>query len=474
MSNLWALKALGSVTFQILERVYAVLLILLILFLGLAGRGGDIFQINHYSRIEILLFYPTLALSAFLLFKEHRKLLLAIALLWGLLLLDSFVNFFGVFPWSPQAHDHLLSEHVSARWSMFTAMKELRHLLGFTTIFLPFFLLYRERYKTWVFGTFTACIVLNLGVAGIQKFINLDFLSAGSGSALSARRVPGLLEDSGAFACFLTMIVCGLLSSLSFIKMKVSQRLLAMFFTLSLFVLGFLGSGRIFILSTLLCVSLLAVLNVLKMIRYRSFKLGFVTFLTCLLAWFAFDYLSSHHGTYATMSMKSWNLKTLLSIEAWEKNIDFQRTKHILAMWETTKDHFPFGKGLGSFHSFCEAISKKFAWSNVFLDWPSSFYMQMLSELGFAGLCLLFCIACLFINGLLIRKKDAFHYFMLGAFFALLESWLVGIHYIFPSIALCVGFIFAYFYTKLSPSFKSLNAWSWKIACFFLLISLFK
>ena len=439
--------------------VYSVFLILQIISVLIAGRLAIFLGMPHLQDVQKLIFYSTLSLACCLLStKRHRKLLLGIVLLWFLILLHSFANFFQPsLTWLIPLQDYLLADHVSAAWSWGVARTESKHLLGYFTIFLPIFLGVSDKAKRQVLWTFGLCLASNLLVGVVQNMISMQFLTLGSGTAVGAHRIPGLLEDSGAMSVLLAMLTSGLLWVTFFADLKQQHRTSLLALSFSIFLLGLLGCGRLYAVSTLGCFALLSIIKLFHVLFRKFSWVGLGSFGVLVSAWGAFSFISSHYANASLKSIQGYHLGDLFSIRGWEKRIDYQRTKHILAMWENTKARWPIGSGLGSFHSFCENIAKRLHWSGVMLDWPSSFYLQCISELGLAGLLLLNMIGLLFFSTLFAtHQKRPLPFFVLGAFVALLDAWLIGIHYIFPSIALCIGAILAYAWSTAHGSFRQM------------------
>jgi hypothetical protein len=316
---------------------------------------------------------------------------------------------------------------------------------------------------------FGVCLSINLLVAGIQQFLNKDFLSDGSGTAIIAQRVPGLIEDSGAFTTLFAFITLGILW-IAFSK-KVSKTLTVSltFISLLFFAFGILACGRTYILSVIIGMSVLAGI---RLIKNRSIAVFAITTLILAATWSIFYYLSQNVQRYTLQNLSRWKFEDFFSIQGWEQSIDYQRIKSLLAMWENIKSEFPFGSGLGSFHSYCGNLVKKFQWPNVFVDWPASFYLQMVSELGLAGIFVLLSLALLYVNALRKQRSDYFHLFILGSFFAILLAWMIGIHYIFPSIALCLGFMFAYLLSETEGTWKKSLHTFVSLACLSLILSI--
>lgn len=452
MINLWKWQNLSSVLFQICERFYSLILSLVIISALVLTRGSDHFNWPYFAKVQNYLFYSALAFSALMLLKEHRKLIAGIAILWLLIRFHAILNFFPP-PLYDIIHleDHLLSEHVSAMWSLSVTKIESQNFLGYFTIFLPVFLIADLPYRKQIFQTLVFSIVANIVVAGVQSFWNPEFLGGGSGTARLAKRAAGLLEDSGAFSIFLSILTSAFIWVLALAKFKRFQQIYLSLIVLVLLMQGAWSCGRIFIISTFFSIFLLTLYNLFKMLFTKSWRLGIYTLLFCVASIALVSVLSKTHSTNALENLKSWEFVELLSPERWQE-IDYQRIQHMRIMWEATKESFPIGSGLGSFHNFSEKYTKLRNITDVTLDWPSSFYLQMLSELGLTGLLLLLALGFIFANGLYLKKITNTHYFMMGGFFCMLIAWLIGIHYIFSSIALLTGFGLAYFWSKLTKN----------------------
>lgn len=459
--------------FFYLDRLYVLSLCLLILATFLGSRSGLIIMGKPgLEKIQGLFFYSTLFFSILVLLREQKKFIFAIVLLWGLLLLDAFAHYFqpsltGKVP----LQDFLLSDRVSAMWSFELAKTYCKHLLGYFLIFYPLWSVCTSLHRKWVAFVFLGSAAINVFVALIQATYSLNFLSVGANIGPLSDRVPGLLIDSGAFAVFLSMLTGALLWSLMVSKAEKKMFLVQTLILFVLFYIGITSSGRVYFATSAVNIVILALYRIGKLRTLKSsahWVYGILCFAVLLL--FA-SYLFTQNDSIALNKIKNLSLKDFVTIEGLER-VDYQRTKHILAMWDSFQNSFPFGKGLGSFHSLCNNIASKYQWENITLDWPSNFYLQMLSELGIGGLVLLLILFLLFFNNIFSSRRNFFQTIALGAFFSLILSWFIGIHYIFKSSALMLGALLAFLWSKSKVSIQSRILKLYSLVCVFLLCSI--
>ncbi|MEZ4743556.1 MAG: hypothetical protein R3B45_14115 [Bdellovibrionota bacterium] len=157
-------------------------------------------------------------------------------------------------------------------------------------------------------------------------------------------------------------------------------------------------------------------------------------------------------------SIASSNFKSY--IKAWSRGlfeiifhpIDFMalvdriRFGHQSTMWHSFKENPIWGWGLGWFYpnylQYFDLFKNK---AILFSDPPASFYLMFLSDLGLSAIFIFFSFAVIFIFCLKnVFRYDSYDSLLLpsiGAMTSLLACWIIGIHFIFDSIAFLTAFI---------------------------------
>ena len=74
-------------------------------------------------------------------------------------------------------------------------------------------------------------------------------------------------------------------------------------------------------------------------------------------------------------------------------------------MWETIKENFFTGTGLGSFSANFQYQVNKLNLKNIISDIPTNTYFSLVSELGFVGLILIILFSYLFIYYIINYNK---------------------------------------------------------------------
>jgi hypothetical protein len=392
-------------------------------------RANDILSLewadSFLSCYEILLI-GLAAIFSLILFPGFYILFVAIA---GMVLIHAFVSYYTPsLTWSTPLEDYLLSSNVSANWSYERA----RYFIRLVFLHLPSAIVFWKSWNTLdekiqesIRRHLYLLASLLLMVAAIQVFYDKNFLATGSGSAVKVNRAPSLLEDSAAATLFFSILYIYVLFAPT--KKRLPAAKICNFtFLLAIATVGIYGLGRTFVVLALV----FSLLKITTLLIKRSLKFKSFLILTILaLGWIGSQHLEKVQGIQNIS-------KTFEGIKkAAPHLIDRTRYTHIMAsLWGIEKS-LPEGMGFGSFDaltdSFFRSKSYNYRYMNRAHDWPTNFYLQLVVELGIAGLIL---ILLLFIPiAIKILNPKMNRQFVLYTF--VLISWTVGVHFVFRSIA---------------------------------------
>lgn len=445
-----------------LDKLYSGFIITFVLICLTASRLPEIFNITGFPQISTLRYAGGL-LAAFMLLRSSPRTLFYYVLTGFLLYFHAITNHFAPslsLSMDVPILDYILAPGVSAKWSLGVAKSYLEHTLLNALILTP--ILFLNRKKSQRLLKQIACVVLfsilmNVTFIAVQKFWDKSFFTAGSGTALSASRLPGLLEDSGASSIFLLLALSITLQT-SISLTKLFPKALFGILSLGIFYLGLVSQGRIFIAGSIILSTLLILFNLRQLFAKQSFKSVLIgAILLGTVGTLSFTYQASRDTrrvshTFNKIEKLGFNLNAL-------KSIDNTRFIHSLAMLDAYKERPIRGHGLGAFHAINKHYEKKMKVSSA-VDWPTSFYFQMLSELGLAGALILICIFASYTYLLFLyiksKKPTLTHSLAISGLTASLISLTVGIHYVFDSISILFA-IFAissfYLLEEMSPKF---------------------
>ena len=406
----------------------------------------NLFSCLAFIRLPDLISFPILRFILYFLFllgcifglvsiyPVYKKLTLSILFFICSIFIHAFSNFYqpslkpGI-----SVQNYILQENITSDFEM----TQTRLYMMFFVLFLfPsiyfFYSLFSskcsEKYSKVLIISFLSCNILNCLTAFYQGIWNLNFLAQGSGSSVIARRPPGLLDDSG-IASFFFAISGSLFFALFFdkrihFKFKINIFLL---FILNLFS-GILNDSRSFYIGLFGTIFIYFIYKLIYFIINKKYKLLINLFSISILIIFSINFLSKYINMTALTRLKNINnsLDTSNSFFNYYSFIDYQRAAHLQIMWETIKEYFFTGTGLGSFASnfYYQLSILKFNQS-ISLDIPTNTFFAIISELGIVGLLLVLFSFFLYIfyiskdkNNPVLSKK--IHY---QTIFSLIPIW---------------------------------------------------
>jgi len=365
--------------------------------------------------------------------------------------------------------DYMLSPHASANWTFDLAQHYLWHILG--NLCLGSAMIFyggenRPFYERCVYRVLFVGFAVNLLVASVQYFYSFSFMAQGSGSAVSANRFSGLLEDSAAASLFLVFAYSGLL----FYRQDKNWGMASVFkwvIVVFLLFLGAFGSGRLFLICAVLTTVSWATLQLFSAMLGREWRKLLLVLLVVSVVLSSFFYMTGEQFQQDkelafARKFRIVVSETDLSVHGLTRLYRFLikgRSLHMTVMSEATTHYFPTGSGLGTFVANQDNYKAHNHTVKILSDWPSSFYLLMTSEWGVSGFLLIFLILLLLV-GSAVRfvvsrdpassVSDRLTWLSLGALLSLMFSWAVGIHFVFKSIGLLIALILMSLYFSLS------------------------
>ncbi|MFW7378369.1 MAG: hypothetical protein ACOH5I_06165 [Oligoflexus sp.] len=339
--------------------------------------------------------------------------------------------------------DYLLPGNISSNFSFNIAKTYILNIVLASVILIP--LIFDKnvtpQHQNKFFYLLVALYIINIIVVFIQSN-DISFLTKGSGTAVSTRRPPGLLEDSGASTVVLSTFFAGFLSYIIFFKKNAYYWIFALLLPFCAY-LGSFTKGRVYFVAIILSsFSLFLLMLFLKEKNEKKKWLHkgaiFLMLMTSLIAilW-AIPRLYKRRGTTLSLILDD-PLKFL-------QGLDPVRFLHAKTMLAAFTDHPFFGTGLGSFHFVYHMyVDIVFApGDSKFSDLPTNLYLALPSELGLAGIIIITTSLILFVSATVTSLRNSertkLDLFIIGATINLVFCFLVGIHIVFKSAALMVS-----------------------------------
>lgn len=286
------------------------------------------------------------------------------------------------------------------------------------------------------------CLLINLIVIGIQGIFDLTFLAEFSGSAVSAGRAAGLLEDSGASNIIIGALLLGVLSFLFELKGSLLLKGSLFFLWFLAVLVGSYTGGRSFYALIIFGSILVVLLNIgwrLKVNRALITLISFVVVALGLLSLFLIP--GFFQGSWASDSFVADS-----SLVRYFAKIDPIRAVHAAIFTRTIPEFWPLGIGLGGSHKALGIHAAEYEARGLVVigDAPLNFFLALILELGLTGLLILVGI---FVSGVrFLRLKRlgsdwSVHYsawLLIGL--SLFVAFFVGAHLIFKSFGSLLGF----------------------------------
>jgi hypothetical protein len=259
-------------------------LIGLAVFFALCGsRFAQLSGWMWFAPVQLWMFRATLLASLIYLTMTKPRLGFSVLGFWIVLLAHSFANFYWPsLRWGVPVVDYLLHDQVSANYSFDQAKLYIGNFLGWFAAGLAYIRIQRrinhgadfKWYRSPVFVAILSGTLLNVTVLGIQGLYDINFLALASGTAVSAGRAPGLLEDGGASAVVMSSLVAGLFSLMITGRVSLGTRIGFAFVVAAAGYFSSFTAGRVFFLGIALTAGVLFLAGMALVRSSRSLKLA--------------------------------------------------------------------------------------------------------------------------------------------------------------------------------------------------------
>ncbi|MBP6218796.1 MAG: O-antigen ligase family protein [Oligoflexales bacterium] len=360
--------------------------------------------------------------------------------------------------WSTPHQNYNLAPENSASYSYSLAKLYMKNVSMFFFPSLVFFQHMKDSLQTKslskiLLASLSFILIVNIGVALVQGWKDLNFMAAGSGTAVPAGRAAALLEDSGASNAYFAILGSGFFWLANLGPLTWPFRMFTFSLALASILAGKMAAGRLFflvIMGSVLCLSFFA-------IRKKAVKIIPLALLASAALW---KWAPSQIPLIDLMRHADFS-HPIEALNHILLQIDPIRALHIKTMLKAFLLHPLKGTGLGFYYAnYADHLQWALSTGGaVFTDPPSSLYLMLLSELGLVGAAL---ILALFLGlGMLLRdlskpqedKDNAWPNFCLGAVIALLLVWNSGIPVLFTSIGALAGLLLASLFLLVQASF---------------------
>ncbi|MBM3751986.1 MAG: hypothetical protein FJW21_12530 [Acidimicrobiia bacterium] len=415
----------------------AVVLAGLVFFLASVGARAHVLLDWPALRTGLDTFFQFAAFGAFLVLLVRRPLwAITLGLTYLLLLTNAFWSLYwpSLRPGIP-VQDFLLANDVSANYSWDQAVVYLKTTGVMLTIGLaarvswPFA---GPRARALFAATVFSAIGLNLLVIAIQGAVDVQWLAAGSGTAVGHGRTSGLLEDSGASTVYAAAVLSGTVFVAMFARLSSFTRLFSGAAALAGAAAGVATGGMVYFLSLAATVAMGVGLLLIRCITTLTGRLGLA----------AVGLAGLGGGAWATLGPAALT-NPLPAIHAGLLALDPIRLAHQKVMLRALWEHPWLGTGFGWFYANLHEFGPWAVASGgaFFSDVPTSMYLMLASELGAAGILAVvaglgwLATRCVRLTRATAGEEtDVWTAFAVGASVSLAVSFLVGIHLIFWSV----------------------------------------
>lgn len=378
-------------------------------------RSPDILSIPVLRFVLYFIFFVGCILGIISCFSLYKKLTMSLILFICSIVIHAIANFyqpslrFGI-----SFQNYVLQNTITSEFELTQTRLYMLFFICFLFPSISFFSSFfnnklDKKYITALFISLVSCFLLNCFVAIYQGIVNLNFLAKGSGTSVEANRAPGLLDDSSVAGFLFAVIGTFLFAIITHDKVKNKAKIICfLFFILNLFA-GIMNNSRAFFVGLFSAIFILIIIKIFQIIYRKKYKLLFILISISAAVIFIID---------ITLSFKSISgfsrLHSLMHVIQSNGNLftryallDSQRATHLQIMWETIKENFYSGTGLGSYASnFYYYMDKLNIKSSIILDIPTNAYFSIISELGLSGLLLIVFCLFLFIYYIIKQKNN--------------------------------------------------------------------
>jgi O-Antigen ligase len=348
-------------------------------------------------------------------FSQYRKLTISLIIFICSIIIHAFANFYqpslklGI-----SIQNYILQGNITSDFEMTQTRLYIMFFVFFLFPSISFFSsLFNsnkfDKYTKTIFFSLLFCFILNCLTTIYQGYWDLRFLTQGSGTSVEANRAPGLLDNSGVASNFFA-IMGSILISLIFNK-KVNTKYKCIIFGLFIVNLfsGIMNNSRSFYIGIFGSILILFLFKVSDYVQNKRYKLLFSFVLLSSFIILIINFISKYKEISGLTRLQSvfHAIRIDASFFSRYSLIDEQRSAHLQIMWETIKEHFYTGTGIGSFASnfYYQLSILKFG-SLINLDIPTNTYFSIISELGIVGLFLILFCLFLFIFYIIKEKNN--------------------------------------------------------------------
>ncbi len=348
-------------------------------------------------------------------FFQYKKLTISLIIFICSIIIHAFANFYQPsLKLGTSIQNYILQGNITSDFEM---TQTRLYIMFFVFFLFPSISFFSSLFKTNKFDNYTKvifnsllfCLILNCITAIYQGIWNIRFLAQGSGTSVAANRPPGLLDDSGVASSFFA-IMSSILISLIFDK-KINLKYKTIFSVLFIlnFLSGIMNNSRSFYIGLFFSTLIFFLFKILDYNQNKRFKLLISFILSSAFIIVIINFISKYKNISGLNRLKDLSHALQMNGSFFNRYsiIDDQRSAHLQIMWETIKENFYTGTGVGSFASnFYYQYNKMKFNQNISLDIPTNSYFSIVAELGIVGLLLILFILFLYISYIIKEKNN--------------------------------------------------------------------
>jgi hypothetical protein len=427
------------------------------------ARPDIISDSGSFKKSCFVLYTLALAHVSFdlLVVRKSAKFWIAIVFL-GLLAAQSWLSIFApsVFPGVPIV-DYRLSKDTSAYFQWDFAREVIGNLYLFFIVAIGGGVYFSRGVdiRSIPVRVFFIAVILNVFSALIQGMYNINFLAAGSGSAVSVGRAAALFEDSGAST---VLFSAGL--SFAAARLLIEPNLVTALCVTVIAIAGYQTGGRTFFVSSFAGLVVTILLYLVTKMASRKTKWGFRDMLVLSGTGFLMAVIflripeSIRKVIYRFFGNLSTEPNVFENLASCLWDADVVRATSLRVMVLAARSHFWDGAGFATYQTYYrEFFPQVLATWRQGYDWtdlPSTLYAALPAELGWFTALSIFGFVTLWLLSradTILSKERLPH---AAALAAILCSFWFGIHIIFKSFVVALGLIIASFETLDVPKFN--------------------
>ena len=375
-------------------------------------RSPNILQLPLLRFGIYLLFLFGFAIGVVTSYKIYKKVVLSILLFIFAITVHAFSNFyqpslsFGI-----SIQNYVLQPNITSDFAIAQTRLYMIFLVCFIFPALTFFnSIFNDqciKLRKYFLSTFLICFILNAFTLIYQGLININFLSKGSLTAVDANRAPGLLDDSGVASFFFSIISSILFIIIFNYETKIKYKIILFSLLILSIISGFINGSRSYYTGFILTIIIFLIYKFIKKTLQKNYLYLFSTSFIIISFCFLINLFSNYYQISSLIRLKNFFNAIISSGNLFQKYaiIDVQRSSHLRIMWETIKENFFTGTGLGSFSANFQYQVNKLNLKNIISDIPTNTYFSLVSELGFVGLILIILFSYLFIYYIINYNK---------------------------------------------------------------------